>query len=433
MALSLAELIIFSLIVDWIFRKMKMPGLIGMLIIGVLFGPYALNMLKPDLLAVSSDLRMIALIVILLRAGFELSKDTLTKVGRPALLLSFIPATFEAAAITVLGPSLLGLTYMESAILGTVLAAVSPAVVVPLMIHFMDRGMGTKKGIPTMILAASSIDDVFVIVIYSVLIGMYVGSKVSITRDIISIPVSIVSGIIVGLIIGYILYRLFLIFNPRATKRLLVVLALSIFMVHAEHLLKNIIPFAALLAVMSIGFIILEKQEKMAHEISSKLSKLWVFAEIILFTMVGAQVNIKVAVHAGISGSILIFTALIARSIGTYISILGTDLNFKERMFVVISYIPKATVQAAIGGAPLIAMQSAGMNTAPGEIILAVAVLSIILTAPLGAWAITLFGNKILEVDEEYIQKRLKLQQSLHSEMNKNESVQKNEPAESLS
>jgi solute carrier family 9B (sodium/hydrogen exchanger), member 1/2 len=395
---SLAEILILGLIVDWAFRKLTIPGLVGMLLLGVAFGPYALAWLSPDLLSVSQDFRLIALVVILLRAGFELSKDTLNRVGGRVLLLSAVPAIIEGAAITVIGPPLLGLGYFESAILGSVLAAVSPAVVVPLMIRFMERRMGAEKGIPTMVLAASSIDDVFVIVIYSVLVGIYTGNSLNLAWQLAGIPISIVLGTAVGLLIGLILFHLFRRFNPRATKRVLVLLGLSVLLVRAEHVLQAWVPFAALLAVMAIGFLILEKDEHMAHEISAKLGKIWVFAEIVLFTIVGAQVNLTVAVQAGLAGAALIGLGLVARSVGTYACLLGSDLNPGERLFVVISYLPKATVQAAIGGAPLAAMSLAGMDTGPGEIILAVAVLSILLTAPLGAWAIAVVGERTLTV-----------------------------------
>jgi len=366
MALNIAELIIFGLIADLVFRKLKMPGLVGMLLLGVVIGPYALNLLNPDLMEISSDLRMIALIVILLRAGFELSKDTLHKVGFRAMLLSFIPAVLEGIAVIFLSHHFLGLSIMESAILGAILSAVSPAVVVPLMIRFIEGRKGIKKGIPTLLLAASSIDDVFVIVVYSVLIGIYTGQKVNIVWKLAGIPVSIFSGIVIGLICGFILYRIFEKSNPRATKRLLVILGISIILVNIEHVLEHFLPFASLLAVMAIGFIILEKSEYMAHEISAKLNKLWVFAEIILFTLVGAQVNLRVAVASGLAGTIVIFLALIARSAGTYSCLIGSNLTMPERIFIVISYIPKATVQAAIGGAPLLAMKLAGIEYTAG-------------------------------------------------------------------
>ncbi len=398
MIVGLAELIILSILVDWAFRYLKVPGLVGMLLVGVAFGPYVLGWMSPDLMKASADLRMIALIVILLRAGFELSRGTLNRVGMRVVLLSFVPATIEGVAITLLGPPLLGLSYLESAILGSVLGAVSPAVVVPLMIRFMERGMGSEKGITTMVLAASSIDDVYVIVIYSVLIGILTGGSVNFAWSIASIPISIAVGIGVGLVVGLVLYALFRRFNPRATKRVLVVLGLSVLLVRIEHLSEGGVPFAALLAVMAIGFIILEKDEHMAHEISAKLGKIWVFAEILLFTMVGAQVNVGVAINAGLEGALLIAGGLVARSFGTWLCVLGSDLDAGERFFVVISYIPKATVQAAIGGGALIALRAAGMDTGPGEIILAVAVLSIILTAPLGALAIQIVGDRTLKV-----------------------------------
>ena len=397
MALGIAEIIIFGLLVDWLVRKITIPGLIGMLVLGIICGPYVLDFFLPNLLTISHDLRLIALIVILLRAGFELSIKALAKVGRMALVLSVVPAIMEGVAITLLGPHLLGLTYMESAILGAILAAVSPAVVVPLMIHFIEQRKGVEKAIPTLLLAAASIDDVFVIVIYSVLIGMYTGSGENIVWQISGIPISIITGIAVGLILGLLIYKFFHKFNPRATKSVFIILGVSIFLIKIEHSLEGILPFAALLAVMSIGVIILEKREHFAHEISAKLGKIWVLAELVLFVMVGAQVNIQVAWHAGLMGALLIFLGLIARSIGTYICLLGSELDFKERMFVVISYIPKATVQAAIGAAPLAAMQAAGMSTKPGELILAIAVLSILLTAPLGAWAISFTGKRWLK------------------------------------
>ena len=398
MIVSLAELLILGLIVDWLFRRLTVPGLVGMLLLGVVFGPYMMGWMSPELLTVSEDFRLIALIVILLRAGFELSKETLNRVGGRVLLLSAVPAIIEGVAVVFLGPPLLGLTYMESAVLGSVLAAVSPAVVVPLMIRFIERGMGAEKGIPTMMLAASAIDDVFVIVIYSVLVGMLTGESVNVAWKLAGIPLSIVLGLGVGLVVGLALFRLFRRFDPRATKRLLVILGLSVLLVRIEHLVAAWVPFAALLAIMAVGFIILEKDEHMAHEISAKLGKVWVFAEIVLFTMVGAEVNLSVALQAGLAGAALVVGGLVARSAGTYLCLLGSDLNAGERLFVVVSYLPKATVQAAIGGGSIVALRLAGMDTAPGELILAVAVLSVLLTAPLGAWAIVFTGERVLDV-----------------------------------
>ena len=397
MAINLAEIIILCLLVDWLFRKIGLPGIIGMLAIGVLLGPSMLGIIHGETLRVGSDLRMIALIVILLRAGFEISRESLNRVGLQALLLAFIPAFFEAVTITLLGPLLLGLSRMESAMLGCILGAVSPAVVVPMMVRFMHEKRGTDKGIPTLILAAASIDDVVVIVAYSILIGLYTGNSVNIAWKVAGIPLAVISGIAVGLIAGVILYSIFDRFNPRATKRALTLIGVSIMLVHLGHWLEaSNIPFAALLAVMAIGFIILEKREHMAHELSLKLGKIWIFAEIILFAMVGAEVNIRSAADAGVRAVVLILLGLMFRSVGSLLCTLGSDLSWKERLFVIITYLPKATVQAAIGSAPLIAMQNHGMDTAAGDTILAIAVMSIVLTAPTGAWAIAWAGKRLL-------------------------------------
>uniref|UniRef100_UPI003565FDD3 cation:proton antiporter domain-containing protein n=1 Tax=Pontiella sp. TaxID=2837462 RepID=UPI003565FDD3 len=289
MAVSIAEMILLGLLADWVFRMLRMPGLLGMLLLGVLFGPYVLDLLEPGFLAASSDLRMIALIIILLRAGFELSRDVLNRVGTQALLLSFVPGVLEGGTIALLGPKFLPLTHLESAMLGFIVAAVSPAVVVPMMIGFIERKMGAKKGIPTMILAAASLDDVIAIVIFSVFLGFYTGTAENVLLKLAGIPVSILAGIGAGLLIGWLLLKQFERFNPRATKRAMIVIGVSILLVRVQGLLEAInIPFAALLAVMATGFIILEKRERVAHEISSKLGKLWVFASIMLFTLVGA-------------------------------------------------------------------------------------------------------------------------------------------------
>jgi NhaP-type Na+/H+ or K+/H+ antiporter len=402
MAVGIAEMILLGLLADWVFRKLRMPGLLGMLLLGVVFGPYALDLLDPGFLEASADLRMIALIIILLRAGFELSRDVLNKVGVQALLMSFIPGILEGSTIALLGPTFLPLTHLESAMLGFIIAAVSPAVVVPMMIGFIERRKGADKGIPTMILAAASLDDVIAIVIFSVFLGLYTGTAGGILLKFAGIPVSIVAGIISGLLIGWLLVKLFERFNPRATKRTMIVIGISLLLVRLQHVLDGVgIPFAALLAVMATGFIILEKREHMAHEISSKLGKLWVFASIMLFTLVGAQVDVSLAWKTGLAGLGLIACGLIARSAGVLLALTGSPLNGRERLFAVVSYWPKATVQAAIGAVPLMAMRSGGMDTAPGEVILAVAVLSIIVTAPLGALAIKWVGERVLTASPE--------------------------------
>ncbi|MFZ5905867.1 MAG: cation:proton antiporter [Nitrospirota bacterium] len=394
MAFSIAVIVLLGLFSNYLFQKIKLPGLLGMLLIGVLFGPYVFNIIRPELLKVSADLRMVALIVILLRAGLELRKDTLNRVGRAALLMSCIPAVFEGAVITVLAPPLLGISYLEGAILGAIIAAVSPAVVVPMMLDYMEKKRGTNKGIPTLILGASSVDDVFVIVVFSILLGMYTGAQTNVGIKLLEIPESILLGIGAGALAGYVLYHLFERYNLRATKMTIVVVAVSIILAWIEDEIKAKIAMSALLGVMTIGFILLEKAEVRAHKVSQKLSKVWIFAEILLFVLVGAQVNIEVAWEAGLAGALLIFIALIGRSVGTYVSLIGTDLNFRERLFCVISYIPKATVQAAIGAVPL------EMGVKSGEVILAVAVLSILLTAPLGAIGIMATGDRWLEKEK---------------------------------
>jgi len=303
MVVSIAGLVIVSMLIAWLFRSIKIPELVGILLMGIILGPYALNWLDPDLTKISGQLTTAALIVILLRAGFELSREKLQRVGKPALLLSFIPAVFEAVAVMFLSNQFLGFSLLEGAILGAVLGAVSPAVVVPLMIKFIDERLGTKKGIPTLILAGSSIDDVFVIVIYSILIGIYTGGQVNIAWELASIPIAVILGILAGVVAGIILYKFFDKFSPRATKRVLIILSVSVILVQIEHLTKEWVPFASLLAVMAIGFIILERRNKYAHELSLKLSRIWIFAEIILFTMVGTQVNIHVAFKMGAIGA----------------------------------------------------------------------------------------------------------------------------------
>jgi len=390
MAISLALIIIAGLLADAAFRRLKMPGLVGMLVVGILVGPYVLGLMAPDMMTVSADFRKIALIVILLRAGFELRRDTLRRVGLSALSMSTVPAIFEIIAVTFLAPHFLGMTVLEAAILGTILGAVSPAVVVPLMIDFMERGMGAEKGIPTLILAASSIDDVFVIVIFTVLLGMYGGAHINILQQLGSIPVSIVLGIAVGLAAGYLLYILFKKYDLKPPRRTIIVMGAAICLTWLEDALHGIVPIAALLGVMAIGYIILEKHEPIAHLISGELKKLWGFAELLLFVLVGAQVNIHVAVKAGIAGTVVIAGGLAARSIGTYLALTGSGMDRREKLFSVVAYIPKATVQAAIGAVPLAA------GVASGETILAVAVLSILLTAPLGAIGIKIMGERVL-------------------------------------
>lgn len=398
MTTSLAMMILLGLLTSYLFTRAKLPGLLGMLILGIVLGPHVLSWLEPDILNLSADLRKIALIIILLRAGLGISREDLRRVGPAAIRMSCIPGLVEGFTVAFVATWLFGLTFIEGGILGFILAAVSPAVVVPQMLDFMERGMGTDKGVPTLILAGSSIDDVFAITIFTTFLGLYGDSRVNIGLQVLSIPVSIVLGILLGLAMGLIMVGLFKRFPVRDTKKVLIILGSAILLTSIEAALKNTLEVAGLLGVMTIGFILLEKLPKVAKRQALKFNKIWIFAEILLFVLVGAQVNITVAFDAGLKGLLLIFTGLVGRSIGVLISTLKTNLNFKERLFCVIAYIPKATVQAAIGAIPL------GLGVPSGELILAIAVLSILVTAPLGAIGIKISAPRLLRVDQNHTQ-----------------------------
>lgn len=391
MARSLAIIVLLGLGANKLFEKLKLPGLLGMLIVGVIIGPYGVNILQPGIINVSGDLRKIALIIILLRAGFGINKKDLKRVGTTALKMSCIPGLIEGFFIAFASIKFLNFTFIQGGILGFIIAAVSPAVIVPSMLRLMENGWGTKKGIPTLILAGASIDDVFAITIFSGFLGLYSGSNMNIGLQILNIPISILIGIIMGLIVGIILVKVFEKYHIRDTKKVLLIIGLSIFLTELENTLKTKVEIASLLGVMTMGFIIVEKIPHVGKRLGAKLNKIWVFAEILLFVLVGAEVNINVALDAGKVGIIVILIGLLGRSIGVVISILGTDLNWKERLFCVIAYVPKATVQAAIGAVPL------SLGVASGDVILAIAVLSIIITAPLGAIGINLTAEKLLK------------------------------------
>ena len=394
MAASLAIISLLGLAAHFLFSKMKLPGLLGMLSVGILLGPYVLHQIAPELLAVSADFREIALIVILLRAGFEMSRKTLAKVGRTALLMSFIPATLELLAVVMLAPALLGITVMEAAILGAILGAVSPAVVVPFMIDLQQRRVGTEQGIPTLLIAASSVDDVYVIVIFTSLLGMYGGGQVNLLQSLAGIPVSILLGIGLGIAVGFLLYHLFTRFHLRDTQKVVVLISTAILLTALESVVESFVPVSGLLAVMAVGVVLLEKYEILVHRLSGKFEKIWVVAQLLLFVLVGAQVDISVAWKTGLAGLAVIFGALVFRSAGVWMSLIGSGLSRKEKAFCVVAYLPKATVQAAIGAVPLAA------GVAAGEVILAVAVLSIVFTAPLGAWGIQFTQSRWLQQED---------------------------------
>lgn len=392
MIINIAILVIFGLVFNYLFTKLRIPGFLGMLALGVLCGPFVLNMIDAELLKESAELRNVALIVILLRAGLELHKDTLYRIGKTALVFSTLPAILETLFIMIVAVQFLNISYLEGAILGCVISAISPAVVVPLMLQLVDKNIGEKKSIPSMIVTASVINDVFVIVAFTALIGFASGHHQSILMNILKIPQEIIIGAIVGVIIGLVLYHIFIKFNPRATKMAITVLSISIILLWIEKdVLKGFVTFSALIASISLGVVLLEKVEKKANEISSKLSKIWVLAEIILFVLVGAQVNLHVVWKAGLIGAAIIIIGLVGRSLGAYLSVMKTDYNLKEKMFCIVAYIPKATVQAALGSIPL------ELGLPGGELILAVCVLSIIITAPIGAIGIELTADKLLE------------------------------------
>ena len=393
MALSLALIILFALLFGRFFDKLKLPALLGMLFIGILLGPYGFDLISQDILNISSDLRMIALIVILLRAGLGIEKETLKKVGVPAIRLSFIPGLMEGTAVIFAAIYFLNFEFIEAGILAFIIAAVSPAVVVPQMLDLITRKKGAKKGIPTLILTGASVDDVVAITIFSAFLSIYGGQQINILRQILNVPLAIFLGIILGTVIALFLIYIFKKYHIRDTKKALLLLSFGILMNSLEHLLEGIIPIATLLGIMVIGFVIQERYTVLGKRLSSKFNKIWVFAELMLFVLIGAEVNIHLALESGLIGLVIIAVGLTARSLGVLISLSGTHLNLKERLFCVLAYTPKATVQAAIGAIPLAA------GVASGELILALAVLSIVVTAPLGAIAIKKTGNSWLSND----------------------------------
>lgn len=390
MLLSIALILLVGMSMGWLCQKMKLPGLLGMLATGIVLGPYVLDQLDPSILGISAELRKIALIIILTRAGLGLDLSGLKKIGRPAVLMCFVPASFELFGMLLLAPKLMGLSILEAAVMGAVLAAVSPAVVVPRMVKLMDEGYGVKEGIPQLILAGASVDDVYVIVLFSTFTGMMQGTGVSAIRFI-NIPVSIFLGIAIGLGIGVLLAYFFQKIHMRDTSKVLIILSISFLLVVLEDYLATPITFSALIAVMFIGIGLQRKREVVAKRLSAKYGKLWVAAEVFLFVLVGATVNIGYIGKVGIKALIVIAGALVFRMFGVLVCLLGTEIKGKERMFTMLAYTPKATVQAAIGGIPL------ALGFACGESVLAVSVLAIVLTAPLGAFAIDLTYKKFLK------------------------------------
>lgn len=389
MLLSVALILLCGMGMSWICKKLKLPGLLGMLLTGIVLGPYVLNLLDENLLNISSELRKMALIIILMRAGLGLDISGLKKIGRPAVMMCFVPASFELLGMLVLAPRLLGLSVLEAAILGSVLAAVSPAVVVPRMVRLMEEGYGTEKGIPQLILAGASVDDVYVIVLFTTFSGIMQGKSVSV-MSFLNIPISIILGMIIGLLAGWLLAWYFEEVHIRDTVKVLILLSISFLLVVAEDHMTTAITFSALIAVMFLGVGLQKYREVTAKRIAVKCGKMWVAAEVFLFVLVGATVNIGYLSHVGLKAVVLICGALIFRMAGVFVCLLGTDMNGKEKLFTMMAYTPKATVQAAIGGIPL------ALGFACGDVVLTVAVLAIVLTAPLGAFAIDSSYKKFL-------------------------------------
>ena len=392
MLTSLAYIFLLGLSLGYIFNKLRLPALLGMLFTGIILGPYALNLLDPSILSISADLRQLALVIILTRAGLALDLDDLKKVGRPALLMCFVPACFEIAGMVLLAPSLLGISVLEAALMGTVIAAVSPAVIVPKMLFLMENKIGTKKSIPQLIMAGASVDDVFVIVLFTAFTGLLSGGEVS-SASFLQIPIAIVTGLAAGILLGLVLSIYFKRFHMRDSVKVLILLSISFLLVAMEKLLKGTLPVSGLLAVMGMSATLLKTYGLLAKRLSAKFNKLWVGAEILLFVLVGATVDIKYAVAAGFAAVLLIFGVMIFRLAGVYVSLLKTPLTKKERVFCMIAYMPKATVQAAIGSIPL------ALGLSCGKIVLTVAVLAILITAPLGAFGVDISYKKLLEQD----------------------------------
>ena len=395
MITSLALVFLLGLSLAEIFRKIKLPRIIGLLLTGIILGPYVLDWLDPSLLSISSELRQIALIIILLKAGLSLDLTDLKAVGRPAVMMAFVPASFEIFAYVLIAPALLGVNRLEGAILGSVLAAVSPAVVVPKMLQLMEDGYGTNKKIPQLILAGASADDIFVIVLFSTFIGIAQGNSASIL-DLLNIPISIGSGILLGVIAGFCLYFFFETAYAkenyvRNSMKVVIILGVAFLLMAIEDWAKSRLAISGLLAIISMAAVLKAKSIPfVSGRLSEKFGKLWLAAEVILFVMVGTAVDINYTMKAGLPAILMIFLALIFRSFGVALCLIGTDLTWKERLFSVIAYLPKATVQAAIGAVPL------GLGLPCGQIVLSVAVLAILITAPLGALGMNISYKKLL-------------------------------------
>ena len=395
MLTSLAFIFLVGLSLAGICQRLHLPRILGMLVTGILLGPYVLNLLDPSILSISSDLRQMALIIILLKAGLSLNLSDLKRVGRPAIMMSFVPASCEILAFFLFAPSILGITRIEAAVMGAVLGAVSPAVVIPRMVQLMDERYGTNKSIPQLIMAGASCDDIFVIVLFSTFVSMAQGGSANVA-DFLNIPVSILLGIALGAVVGYLLSRFFETAYAhkhyvRNSMKVIVVLGMSFLLMSIETWLEGIVSVSGLLAVVSMACVLKIKSSAfVSTRLSEKFGKLWLAAEVLLFVLVGAAVDIRYTLDAGVAAVLMIFLALAFRAVGVSICVLGTAMSFKERLFCVIAYLPKATVQAAIGSVPL------AMGLPCGQIVLSVAVVAILITAPLGSLGMDLTYKSLL-------------------------------------
>lgn len=396
MIVSLGIVLLVGLILASLIEKLKLPRIVGMLAAGILCGPYVLNLLDPSILSISADLRKIALVIILIKAGLSLNLADLKQVGRPAVLMSFLPAVFEIIGYAVLAPMLFQIDFAEALLLGSVLAAVSPAVVVPRMVQLMETGYGTEKSIPQMILAGASCDDIFVIVLFSAFLSMNQGGTFEV-EQLLDVPVSIVLGLLLGALIGYVIWMFFETMHAkgntiRNSMKVIIILGVSFLLIGVENALAGIVAVSGLLAVTAMAVVLkLKCIPSVSTRLSQKFGKIWLCAEVVLFVLVGAAVDIRYMANAGMMAVLLIFGALVFRTVGVWLCLAGTKLNRKERLFCVMAYLPKATVQAAIGAVPL----ANGLSC--GDLVLSVAVLAIVITAPIGAFLIDYFHPKLLE------------------------------------
>ena len=390
MLTSIALILLSGLFFSFIFTKMKLPGLLGMILVGIALGPHAMNLIDTSILNISADLRQIALVIILTRAGLSLNLTDLKKIGRPAVLMCFVPALVEMVGTIIFAPMLLGITHLEAAIMGSVIAAVSPAVVVARMIKLIDEGYGKDKSIPQLILAGASVDDVFVIVVFTVLTAFASTGEITGT-SFLQIPLSIILGFLLGVIVGLCLVSFFRKVHIRDSVKVMIILSISFLLLELENRLEGIIPVSGLLAIMSMGITLNQKYDVLSKRISIKYNKLWLCAEVFLFVLVGIAVDIKYAFAAGAASVVVVMLALVFRMTGVFLSLVKTDLNKKERLFCMLSYTPKATVQAAIGTIPL------AMGLDCGSIVLTVAVISILITAPFGAICIDKLYKSMLK------------------------------------